>query len=179
MEPVLSAAAGAVARERALLVNRYAMPFAVLTVCLAIVLGGGEGWTGKLSVGLLLFGAAFNLAAGRYLAAAGPAAKPFIRMRMAVNFLCNALIVWMLGGYWSPAWLLLALTPLASAIYSSRGETFAVAAAASVFLLIRYGVLGPGTPLEWGEQFIYGLFIVLSSLMVNELVRDRTSEKAR
>lgn len=178
MEPVLTAPAGNSSRERALLVNRYAMPFAVLTVCLAIVLGGGEGWTGKLSIGLLIFGSVFNVASGRYLSAATASSRGFIRTRMGVNLLCNALIVWMLGGYWTPAWLLLALTPLASAIYASRKETFILSVGVSVFLLLRYAILGPGTPLEWGEQFIYGLFIVLSSSMINELVRAGLPAKA-
>lgn len=169
MEPVLTAEAS---RQRALLVNRYAMPFAVMTVCLAVALGNPEGMTGKLSMGLLVFGAAFNVAANRYIEASSGASSKFLHVRMWVNLACNAAIVWMLGGYWTPAWLLLALTPIAAAIYSTVGETLFLSVAVSLILLARYAVRGSGTPLEWGEQACYAAFIVLGSLMVHGLRRE-------
>ncbi|MBI5202821.1 MAG: hypothetical protein HY925_14615 [Elusimicrobia bacterium] len=176
MEPILTAAS----RERALLVNRYAMPFAVMTVCLGVILGTPEGWTGRISFGLLVFGAFFNLAANRYLESAKGSTSSFIKSRIWVNLACNAAIVWMLGGYWTPAWLLLALSPLATAIYSTAGETMSVSMIVAVFILVRYGLHAHGgTPLEWGEQACYGAFVVLSSLMINALVRQKTEQPSR
>ncbi len=177
MEPILTAGPS---RERALLVNRYAMPFAVMTVCLGVALGNPEGFTGKLSFGLLVFGAFFNLAANRYIESASGNTGAFIKVRLWVNLACNAAIVWMLGGYWTPAWLLLALTPLATAMYSTAAQTMTVSFAVAVFILIRYGArANGGTPLEWGEHACYGAFVILASLMVNGLARQKPEQAPR
>lgn len=170
MDSVLSVE-GRDSAGRAVLVNRYAMPFAVATVALGVVLGTPEGWVGKVSIALLVFGAVFNVAAGRYLAADPQAAQAFIPMRMWINLACNGVIFWLLGSYWTPAWLLLALTPLAAAVYSSRGSAVGIASAVAVLLLARCAVQSAGTPLEWGEAFAYAAFVVLATLMVHELTR--------
>lgn len=168
MEPVLSTSSAG----RAILVNRYAMPFAVLTVSLGVALGSPEGMVGNLSIGLLIFGSVFNVASGRYLAASTSPSFGFIQMRLWINLICNALIAWLLGGYWTPAWLLLALTPIAAAVYLSKKGTLAIACAVGAFILVRYGVRGSGSPLEWGEQICYAAFVVLSSLMVYALTHE-------
>ena len=154
---------------RATIVNRYAMPFAVLTVCLGVALGAPVGNAGRISIALLLFSALFNLASPSILEATARH-EAFVRMRMAVNLICNGAVVWLLGGVWTPCWLLLALTPLAAAIYGGREKTLTLACGVSAFLLVRYWALGVFSPLDLGEQLTYCAFIILGSLMVNEAV---------
>lgn len=156
-------------RDRAIAVNRYAMPFAVLTVCLGVALAGPVRSAGYICVALLLFTAAFNLLSPSFLRKAPDRAR-FVAVRMWINLLCNAAVVWLIGGVWTPCWLLLALTPLAASVYGTRGRTLLLACCVSSFLVARYLICGVFSPLEFGEQLAYCAFIIFGSLLVNEAV---------
>ena len=84
-------------------------------------------------------------------------------------------IVWLLGAVWTPCWLLLALTPLATAIYGSRARTLAMACGVSAFVLLRYLLQSTISPLDLGEQLTYCAFILLGSLMINEVVNPTSA----
>ena len=155
--------------NRAMVVNRYAMPFAVLTVCLGVALGSPVGIAGRVSIGLLIFSALFNLLSPSILHSTTHRSA-FVNLRMAVNLGCNCTIVWLLGAVWTPCWLLLALTPLATAIYGSRARTLTMACGVSAFVLFRYLMQSSLSPLDLGEQLTYCAFVVLGSLMINEVV---------
>ena len=175
MEPVLtSTVVPKDVGHRARVVNRYAMPFALIVVLLGVVLGNPVGRAAYISIALLVFGAVFNLwSAGHIARAAKPAA--FINLRLWVNVFANAALVWVLGSVWSPCWLLLALTPLASGVYGSRSRTLSLAVVVSAILLLRYFAQAHVSPIELGEQLTYCAFIILASLMVAELTRPGAS----
>ncbi|MCX5789371.1 MAG: hypothetical protein NTX64_12810 [Elusimicrobia bacterium] len=156
-------------KDRAVLVNRWATPFAVLTVCLGLAFAGPVGRVAHVCLALLLFTAGFNLLSPQLLHKASNRAY-FVTFRMWLNVVCNGIVVWLIGGLWTPCWLLLALTPLASAIYGSAGRTLTWACLVSGFLLVRYLVLGVFSPLELAEQLTYCAFIIFGSLLVNEAV---------
>jgi hypothetical protein len=66
-------------------------------------------------------------------------------------------------------WLILALTPIASAIYGSRRNTLMKAAVVSALLVGIQAARPDRTWLAWGEQAAHISFIVLISLLVNRL----------
>lgn len=163
--------------KRAALVSRYATPLAVLLVTLGVVISQPVSPVKELSIGLLLFGLVFNYAAVPVLARMKDASC-CVHVRLFINLGVNALIVYFLGGYWKPAWLLLALTPLATAVYDSWNKTLLTSLGVGALLLLIQATRKLGSPLEWAEQGANVLFIVLVSLLVNELAHHSRSEKA-
>jgi hypothetical protein len=157
-----------------MLVNRYATPFAILLVVLGLVLASPAKTARDVSIALLLFSICFNvLAVGaiRKLAETMPSIK---KLRMLINVAINVVLVYELGPFWQPMWLLLALTPIATAIYEGPTQTLLVSSGTSGLIiaihLLRSGGDG-GSPLEWGQTLSYAAFIILLSLLINELTQ--------
>lgn len=154
----------------AVLVSRYATPFAVFLVSLGLVLGQPRSPVREICAGLLLFSVLFNLIVVYLLRTSARAPLILIRIRQVINLGVNIMLVYWLGGYWTPIWLLLALTPLATAIYDTRTKTLVVSFGASVILLILHA-LRPmnSSPVEWGQEIAWAGFIVIFSLLLNDL----------
>ena len=157
--------------RQAVLVTSYATPFAVVLVAAGIVLSQPSSPYREISIGLLLFSIVFNIAAVRWIERHQAASLWLIRLRLALNLAVNIGLVYMLGGFWPPIWLLLALTPIATAIYDTKAKTLLVSLAVAAVLLAIHALRGPYSPLEWGAECADALFIVLMSLLVNGLSR--------
>lgn len=155
--------------ERVVLVNRYSTPFAILLVTMGIVLTNPVGWARDVSIALLLGGIAMNIAAVAWLKRAPESSGWLVPGRMTANVLINVALVYVLGAFWEPIWLLLALTPLAGAIYADKLKTLTAALGVSAALVFIAALRGTASPLEWGETAAQAAFIVFVSLMVNEL----------
>ena len=153
----------------AVLVNRYATPLALFMVALGILLSQPVGSVWEISIGLLAFSIVFNIGSVRYLQGHEESAEGIIRLRLVANLLVNILLVYYLGGYWTPMWLIMTLTPLATAIYSSQKKTLVVSVAVSAILLAIHSLRRLHSPLEWGEQAVHAAYIILVSLLVNGL----------
>ncbi|HBL16151.1 MAG: hypothetical protein A2X36_04200 [Elusimicrobia bacterium GWA2_69_24] len=150
-------------------VNRYATPLGILLVSMGILVTQPVGAVRWLSVGILAFGVVFNLGANAYLARVAAPSSRLIWARLAVNLSANTLLLWLLGPQWPSVWLLLALTPFATALYSDRVRTAGIALLVCVLLLGVQALTGPHSPLEWGIQISHAAFILMISLMLNEL----------
>lgn len=155
--------------EMVMMVNKYATPLAILLVGLALVFTQPVGAVKTVSAAMLVFGVVFNLLAVPAIRRFGGELSWLPRFRMLVNIGVNVVLVYFLGGYWTSIWLLLALTPIATAIYDGRGKTFLSAAGVSAALVAIQIFRGPSSPAEWGELIGHVAFIVLVSLLINEL----------
>ena len=154
-----------------LLVNKYATPLAVILVGLGLVFSQPVGTVKAVSAGLLVFGILFNLLAVPAIARFGGEMPWLPKTRMLVNIVVNVVLVYYLGAYWPSIWMLLALTPIATAIYAGRGKTLFMACSVSLALAGIQVLRGANSgPSDWGELLGRIAFIVLLSLMINELV---------
>ncbi|MEW6368272.1 MAG: hypothetical protein AB1714_26885 [Acidobacteriota bacterium] len=158
--------------DRATLVGRFMTP-------LALLLGGaGLVWAelpvGVLSVcvGLLLFGAVFNLGFPRLLGEDSlDAVGRHVNIRLYLNLLVNTLLVYFLMPAFEPVWLILALTPIATAVYGSLKQTAANAAIVSV-IVMGLAVLDPENVLkDWCEAAARVAFVLLISFMIHGLAQ--------
>lgn len=155
--------------EMAVIVNRYATPLAILLVVLGIALSSPRSPLKEISIGLLIFSLAFNfLAIGLIRANRLPG---LLEARLAINFIVNIVLVYILGAFWTPIWLLLPLTSIAVAVYGSRRAAFGASFCVSVVLLIIQAAHGPIALVEWGQTIAHGAFTILISLLVNELAQ--------
>lgn len=69
--------------------------------------------------------------------------------------------------------------PIAAAIYSSKARTLPAAGAIAVILLVLHALRGPHSAMEWGTPAAQAAFIVLLSLLINELsVHARANERS-
>ena len=149
------------------LVSRYATPLAILVVAVGLALSPPRHPQREICLGLLIFGIVFNVTITRILDHGGGAW--LFKLRRWTNFFNNLVTVYLLGPYWTPIWLLVTLTPLATAITGSRRSTIVTATMTSVALIIIHSTRGHNFCLEWGQQIIYAAYIFLISLMVNDL----------
>ena len=165
--------------DRATLVGRFMTP-------LALVLGGaGLVWTDlpvgllSLCVGLLLFGAVFNLGFPRLLGQdSADAVGRHVNIRLYLNLFVNTLLVYFLMPAFEPVWLILALTPFATAVYGSLKQTAANAAIVSI-ILMGLAVLDPASGLkDWCEAAARVAFVLLISFMIHGLAHRPTPKTA-
>lgn len=149
------------------LVSRYATPLAVIVVAVGLFLSPPRHPQREIVAALLIFGIVFNLTVTRLIDRGG--GSWLFLLRRWTNLIANLVTVYLLGPYWTPIWLLLALTPLATAITGSRKSTLTAASVTSLALLAIHSTRGYNFRIEWGQQFVYAAYIFLVSLMVNEL----------
>lgn len=169
MEPILNESDQPRATQMVLLVGRYATPLAILLVSAGILFTQPASPVKEISIALLAAGVALNLGTNRFLPRKEGDSPSFIKVRMVSNLAINSALVYVLGGFWGPVWLLLALTPLAAAIYGSRAATLKSALLVSAILVAVRAMRPINSPLDWGVEAVQVAFIVLVSLMVNEL----------
>lgn len=158
--------------ERSALVSRYATPFAIVLVAMGLLFSQPRGDVWRACLYLLASGIGLNLMMHAYFKK-GFATPALIWTRLAMNVVINSLLVYFLGNYWGPTWLLLALTPIATAIYGTRESTLKWAIGIAALLLAIHYVRGGGGPLYWGEQAANALFIVFVSLLINAMAASK------
>jgi|GEM_PF-2734928 len=150
------------------LVSYCATPFALLLGLMAVVLTDLPGWPKTISLGLLGFAAIFNLGFMRVFTSQGDDKKGWnVKFRLYMNLVINVVVLYLLGEAFPPLWMLLALTPFATAVYGGRQHTLINAFTSVVVLMGVRFLRNQTTPLEWGVVVAECVFIVLISLMIN------------
>jgi hypothetical protein len=153
----------------AVIVGRYTIPFAALLVASGILFSRSPG-VRMVCAAFLVFAVVFNVAVVEALK--NNRSLVWLRSaRVRVNFANNLIMVYLMWNSWSPAWLLLALTPLAVAVYDTRAKTIAAAASAAAALFLFNAAQGRGLFVEWDIQLVHAAFIFAISLMINDLAR--------
>jgi PAS domain S-box-containing protein len=153
------------------IVDRFFTPFALSLVLSSLFLGFAETNVKIFSVGLVIFLGIFNevtaLMAKRHVDWAATIGST----RLITNFLANVALVYLLGTFWGPMWLLFVLTPVATALYASWQRTFITASISSAALLGIYWSRGLEGPVGWGQASLHAAFILFISLFVNSIAR--------
>ncbi len=98
-------------------------------------------------------------------------------VRMFINVIVNIFLVYYLIETYTPIWFLLMLTPIATAVYSTRLKTFFCALGMSALLFIIKAMHGFEPPADWGSTFSRIIFIVLLSLFINAISQKSSPEK--
>ncbi len=153
------------------IVDRFFTPFALTLVISSLYLGFAEPKAKWISVGLVVFLGIFNEISAYLAKKHNEWAVPVGNTRLVTNFLANVVLVYLLGTFWGPMWLLFVLTPVATALYASQGRTFVTAAISSAALLGIYWSRGLEGPVGWGQASLHATFIVFISLFVNSIAR--------
>ncbi|MBI4396596.1 MAG: hypothetical protein HY548_05840 [Elusimicrobia bacterium] len=159
--------------RRVVLVSRYSTPLAILLVVIGVVASQPVGHVKAASLGLLAFSVLFNILYVRVVKNLSTV-KPWMSLvRRLVNLGVNVALVYLLGAYWPILWFLLALTPIATAIYDTRGKTVLVAVGVSIILFLIQASKEISTVIDWGQQAAASACIIFLSLMINDLVDSR------
>jgi len=151
------------------LVNRYALPLAIILIVFGVVFSQPLAHVQNISIGLIVFTTIMNLGVVEIVKRSPKIMPWLIKLRLYINLGINAYLVYILGGYWPPIWLLLCLTPIATAVYGTRGKTLFTALGISVLLLGIHAMRGLNAPVDWGQQAACVCFIILLSLMINDI----------
>ena len=153
------------------LVDRFFTPFAATMVLAAMWLGYAEPKAEHAA--LAIVGALVVLNEGsiflvkrkiEWTAAIGYA-------RLATNFVANVILVYLLGTFWGPMWLLFVVTPVATALHAHWKETIITSLLSAGTLLGIYASRGLEGAVGWGQASIHASFIVFISLFVNSIAR--------
>ncbi len=153
------------------IVDRFFTPFALALVVSSLYLGFAEPKIKTFSVGLVIFLGIFNEISAWMARRKMEWAVPIGSTRIVTNFIANIILVYLLGTFWGPMWLLFVLTPVATALYASWQRTFVTAALSSAALLGIYYSRGLEGPVGWGQASLHAAFIVFISLFVNSIAR--------
>jgi PAS domain S-box-containing protein len=153
------------------IVDRFFTPFALALVASSLYLGFAEPKLKAYSIGLVIFLGIFNEVTAWMARRRMDWAVPIGSTRIVTNFVTNVALVYMLGTFWGPMWLLFVLTPVATALYASWLRTFVTAAISSAALLGIYWSRGLEGPVGWGQASLHAAFIVFISLFVNSIAR--------
>lgn len=160
-------------KDRTHLVQRFFTPIAVLLVANGIILSEPPSPRFGLSLGLLVFSILFNSVSLRWIDRAEETGTRRLNLRVWVNFMASVGQLHLLGANWEPAWMLLLLTPIASAIYGNRANTILFSFLSLGAILAIHGLrAGESSPLEWATQGTHGAVIILLSLALYELSRQ-------
>jgi len=154
-----------------LLVSKYSTPLAVWLVCVGMYLYRRPTKVYLLSAFLLTVGAVLNMLYPYLVIRLGEVKPRMANARLIINLCINAVFVYYWGDVWPPIWLLFVLTPVATAIYGSRTKTIAVSASVAALLVIIQFTRSSQGLSEWAKQITYAHFIVVLSLIINELAR--------
>ena len=153
------------------LVDRFLTPFALALVVSSLYLGFAEPRAKAIAIGLVVFLGLFNEISSWMAKRRQEWAVPIGNTRILTNFVANVALVYLLGTFWGPMWLLFVLTPVATALYASWKRTFVTAAISSAALLGIYWSRGLQGPVGWGQASLHAAFIVFISLFVNSIAR--------
>jgi PAS domain S-box-containing protein len=153
------------------LVDRFFTPFASLLVLAGVWMGFAEAQAKHLSIFLLLFTFIFNEVSVMLSRKYVEWTKTIGNVRLVTNFLANIALVYMLGTFWGPMWLLFVLTPVATALYADWKRTAITSVVSAAALLGIYASRGLEGAVGWGQASIHAAFIVFISLFVNSIAR--------
>ncbi|HNA59932.1 MAG TPA: hypothetical protein PKZ00_07735 [Elusimicrobiota bacterium] len=156
--------------RRVVLVGVYATPLAFILGTLGIFLATIPEKEQLICAGVLGFTVFYNVVFPFFFKNLSQDLRGInVNIRLYLNLAVNGVLVYFLGDSFRPIWLILALTPIASAIYGSRRNTLMKAAVVSALLVGIQAARPDRTWLAWGEQAAHISFIVLISLLVNRL----------
>jgi hypothetical protein len=158
--------------QRVVLVNRYATPFAALLVLLAIFLPSPVRHVKYISLLLVSFSVLFNQITIAYIKSRPDIMPRLKNLRMYTNLGVNVVLVYHLGPYWPPIWLLLALTPIATAIYASPKQSLITSLMIASLIMATRVLQGGNSLVAWGQTLTCAAFVVFLSLLLNELAQE-------
>jgi hypothetical protein len=170
--------------------TRYGTPLAITLIVQGLYVAVPAGSLRKLCVGLVLTCVFFNIGMLYFIMRLDTYRHMIIRVRVVFNLIFNVLLVYLLGGYWPPIWLLLSLTPIATAIYGTLVETIVAAVGTCVLFLAIYvaqintgSLIGVPTAgfvnLGLNEQIAYGIYTFFLGLIIHGIVNDVRSSSLR
>src|SRR5262249_1567000 len=120
------------------LVDRFFTPFASILVVAGALMGYAETWSKHVSIALLLLLFIFNEVSVALARKHVNWSKRIGYTRIVTNFVANIALVYMLGTFWGPMWLLFVLTPVATALYADWPRTIITAIVSAGALLGIY-----------------------------------------
>jgi len=153
------------------LVDRFFTPFALILTASALLLGFAENKARITSIGIVVLLGIFNEISVWLARRHSEWAVNIGNIRLVTNFLGNICLVYLLGTFWGPMWLLFVLPPVATALYASWQKTFVTAAISAGSLLGIYASRGLEGSVGWGQASLHAAFIVFLSLFVNSIAR--------
>lgn len=165
--------------KRIQLINRHFTVFALGLVTLGIAMSQPAPHLAYFCLGLLVFTGLFNEGTAEMARRTPERGHYLSNLRLAVNLAANCLLVYFLAGHWTPIWLLFVLTPVATAVYSTRSRTWSVTFAVSALLIAVHAARGlDKSPVEWAHVLTQAGFIVFLGLFINRLTEFIHAESA-
>ncbi|MBI4051865.1 MAG: hypothetical protein HY400_05105 [Elusimicrobia bacterium] len=153
--------------------NLYFTPFAIFLIILGlIVVPEIPRKIFNLTLALVALSLLFNIVASSYLLDHPESWQRSGYIRAWINLALNAAIFWILAPFWGPAWLLLAISPIAIALYGDEKITATTTGVVAALLIVNRLIDGNPSAKVWGESISQIGFILLLSLFINRIGRS-------
>lgn len=158
-------------QQRVVLVGRFLTPLALVLGGLAVAFAAADAARKVIVLGLLAFAAFFNLKFAGVLSSRSGGRGGAVHFRLYLNFSINTAVVVLLGAAFPPLWLLLALTPFATAVYGHPREAWITATVAAVLLIVIQAFRPDPRVADFAVQAARGAFILFTALLINAVSR--------
>jgi hypothetical protein len=98
--------------------------------------------------------------------------KILIDIRLITNFCINIALVYMLIDFWGPMWLLLLLTPVATAVYETRQKMVIATSLSCLALIAIYFHNGLYGVNFWAQGLNHIFFVALLPFFIKNLAEE-------
>jgi hypothetical protein len=160
--------------EKLALVSRYATPMAAILIGAGLIFAPLDPTPRLVGAVLLAFSLLLNVFFVPCVARLADGARDKLaKSRATINLWINIVLIYLLGRAWSPIWLLLVLSSVATAIYGTRQRALVTASFLSGVVVLINLLHQLFTPEDWALVAVKAAFIFLSALMVNDLTHPR------
>jgi hypothetical protein len=154
------------------LITRFMSPFALGLILFGVFVGDIQGRAQLACFALFGFSAFFNLVFPRFLSDQKVEARSWnVNFRLFLNLVINTALVFIVWPSFRPMWLILALTPFATAVYGSWRRTLTLSLVTAAILLVIHALRNEPGLGGWIESFSEAAFVVLISLLIHGVSR--------
>ena len=153
------------------LTQKYFSFFSAFLVLTAIFLSDPGKPVAVVSIVILFFSVTTQHLVARYHYRFSRWIRILRALQLWLSFLWSVPLVYLLGRWWGPMWLLFLWTPCTAALHLNRGKTLAISTLVALTLLGIYAVRGMTSFVGWGQASVHAVFIVFFSLFVQSLAQ--------
>lgn len=161
------------------LINVFLTPLAAFLIICAVLISNADTISAALGFLIVLFSIFFNNLTA-FLSKTS--SSVIVTIRVVVNLLLNFILVYIFIPFWTPIWLLLMLSCLGTSVYSNLLKTFFMSLFSAIGLIVIFYirvvpnlVSGYTKLIRIGEIVNYALFIIIVSVLINEIIKKYKS----
>lgn len=154
----------------AILVSWYMTPLAILLVFSGVIFGHPDTLSGGIAMAIVIFSSLMNVVSVILMQQSPEKVIGIRNLRVALNYLANLFLIYLLLPCWPDIWLLVFLMAIATAIYDSFQSTVVHCVCFSLFLFGIGYLTGELEGIKLWQTVMHSVTMIIFGLFVNKLI---------